>query len=453
MPKGGRLAQVELRGVSKRYPGGVEAVAAVDLTIADGALFVIVGPSGSGKSTLLRLIAGLETPDAGSVWIDGRRADGLAPRDRDVAMVFQHPVLYPHLSVFENLAFSLRARKVGRAELERRVTAVAEDLGLLDVLGRPATALSGGQRQRVALGRAIVRQPRMFLFDEPLSGLDPPLRASARADLMGLHRRFPTTTLHVTHDQDEAMAMGDRVAVMERGRIVQEGTPREIYDHPRHRFVAEFMGSPPMNFLTCQRRPRRGEDPGPDRGNRARGVVVGPGVIAGGRPDPGSTAGEGRVGAEARAYPHHGGRGRERPRRHHRPVDPAGDLRRGAPTRNAGARDDRDPGGGALRMATSGPRFEGVRGKGNGSRSASIPRRGPGSTRTGAALPETRRVVMGLEMATLASGRSGSRLRSREPLTRPPGTLSRRERSRIRVARSRPQTPAWRWIARGWPRG
>ena len=185
------MAQVELRGVSKRYPGGVEAVAAVDLTIADGALFVIVGPSGSGKSTLLRLIAGLETPDAGSVWIDGRRADGLAPRDRDVAMVFQHPVLYPHLSVFENLAFSLRARKVGRAELERRVTAVAEDLGLLDVLGRPATALSGGQRQRVALGRAIVRQPRMFLFDEPLSGLDPPLRASARADLMAAASSVP----------------------------------------------------------------------------------------------------------------------------------------------------------------------------------------------------------------------------------------------------------------------
>ncbi len=252
MPEGGRVAQIELRGVSKRYPGGVEAVAAVDLSVADGALFVIVGPSGSGKSTLLRLIAGLETPDAGSLWIDGRRADGLPPRDRDVAMVFQHPVLYPHLSVFENLAFSLRARKVGREELARRVTAVAEDLGLLELLGRPAPALSGGQRQRVALGRAIVRQPRIFLFDEPLSALDSPLRALARADLMRLHRRLETTTLHVTHDQNEALAMGDQVAVMERGRIVQQGTPREIYDHPRRRFVAEFIGSPPMNFLTCE---------------------------------------------------------------------------------------------------------------------------------------------------------------------------------------------------------
>lgn len=245
------LAQVALRCVSKTYPGGVEALAAVDLEVGDGSLFVVVGPSGSGKSTLLRLIAGLETPDSGTVWIGDRRVDRLPPRDRDVAMVFQNPALYPHLTVFDNLAFGLRARRTPRQEIQTRVADVAERLGLGDVLRRVPRTLSGGQRQRVALGRAIVRQPRVFLLDEPFSSLDAPLRASMRADLIDLHRRVGTTTILVTHDQAEAMALGDRIAVMDRGRIIQSGTPTDVYDRPATRFVAEFVGHPPINVLPC----------------------------------------------------------------------------------------------------------------------------------------------------------------------------------------------------------
>jgi multiple sugar transport system ATP-binding protein len=245
------LARVELRGVSKVYPGGVEAVRAIDLAIDDDELFVIVGPSGSGKSTLLRLVAGLETPNAGEVWIGDRRVDPIPPRDRDVAMVFQTPALYPHLTVRDNLAFGLRARGRPRAEIAARVASAAERLGLVDVLGRRPSALSGGQRQRVALGRAIVRQPRVFLLDEPFSSLDAPLRAAMRAELVDLHRRLGTTMIHVTHDQAEAMAIGGRIAVMDRGRIVQEGPPLDVYDRPASRFVAGFLGSPPMNLLRC----------------------------------------------------------------------------------------------------------------------------------------------------------------------------------------------------------
>nr|WP_254053844.1 ABC transporter ATP-binding protein [Singulisphaera sp. GP187] len=213
---------------------------------------MLVGPSGSGKSTLLRLIAGLETPTAGGLWIGERRADRLAPADRDLAMVFQSPALYPHLSVFGNLAFGLRARRFPKPEIVKRVTEVAARLGLDDLLNRWPATLSGGQRQRVALGRAIVREPRVFLLDEPFSSLDAPLRASMRAELIDLHRKLGTTMIHVTHDQAEAMAMGGRIAVMDQGRVVQAGTPLEVYHHPTSRFVARFIGSPPMNILPCE---------------------------------------------------------------------------------------------------------------------------------------------------------------------------------------------------------
>jgi ABC-type sugar transport system ATPase subunit len=251
MQKGKRLARVELRGVSKVYPGGIEAVRALDLAIDDGELFVIVGPSGSGKSTLLRLIAGLEPLSAGSLWIDGRQVDGLAPRDRDLAMVFQVPVLYPYLSVFENLAFGLRARGAARPEVERGVAETAALLGLEGLLDRRPATLSGGQRQRVALGRALARRPGVFLLDEPFSSLDAPLRAAIRAELIDLHRQLGKTMIHVTHDQAEAMSLGSRVAVLNGGRIVQAGAPMDVYEHPAGRFVGEFMGSPPMSILPC----------------------------------------------------------------------------------------------------------------------------------------------------------------------------------------------------------
>jgi ABC-type sugar transport system ATPase subunit len=197
------------------------------------------------------LIAGLEPLSAGSLWIDGRRADGLAPRDRDLAMVFQVPVLYPYLSVFENLAFGLRARGAARRDVERGVAEAASILGLEALLDRRPETLSGGQRQRVALGRALVRRPGVYLLDEPFSSLDAPLRAAIRADLTELHRRLGTTMIHVTHDQAEALALGTRIAVLDGGRIVQTGSPFEVYDHPASRFVGEFVGSPPMNFLPC----------------------------------------------------------------------------------------------------------------------------------------------------------------------------------------------------------
>jgi len=246
------LANVALRNVSKVYPGGVEALTAVDLEIQDGEFFVAVGPSGSGKSTLLRLIAGLEFPTAGEVWIGEERVDALAPRDRDVAMVFQTPALYPHLNVYGNLAFGLRARSVRRKAVRATVTSVAERLGITEVLRRMPRTLSGGQRQRVALGRAIARHPRVFLLDEPFSSLDAPLRASMCSELADLHQRLGITTILVTHDQAEAMRLGDRIAVVDHGRIVQVGAPLEVYDHPVNRFVATFIGQPPMNLLRCQ---------------------------------------------------------------------------------------------------------------------------------------------------------------------------------------------------------
>jgi ABC-type sugar transport system ATPase subunit len=252
--------QVALRGVSKVFPNGVEAVSGVDLAVEDGEFFTVVGPSGSGKSTLLRLIAGLEEPTAGSIRVGGRDVTGLPPRERDVAMAFQAPALYPHLSVFENLAFGLRARRVGRAAVRERVLAVATSLGLETLLRRRPQTLSGGQRQRVALGRAVARRPAVCLFDEPLSSLDGPLRAAVRDKLTALHRRTGATFLYVTHDQAEALALSDRLAVMDRGRIVQAGAPREVYERPASRFVGAFLGDPPMRVLPCQVDPSQGSD-------------------------------------------------------------------------------------------------------------------------------------------------------------------------------------------------
>ncbi len=246
------MATIELRQLSKRFSGRIEALTPIDLAVSAGELLVVLGPSGSGKSTLLRLIAGLEPPSSGAVWIDGRDMTRVSAHRRDVAMVFQNPALYPHLSVFDNMAFGLRGRGLSRGQARSRVSTLAGILGLDHALGRTPSALSGGERQRVAIGRALAREPRVVLFDEPFSNLDVPLRAALREQVMELHRRSGTTMIHVTHDQAEALVMGDRIVVLDRGRVLQCGTPRTIYDRPAHRFVATFVGSPPMNLLPCQ---------------------------------------------------------------------------------------------------------------------------------------------------------------------------------------------------------
>jgi multiple sugar transport system ATP-binding protein len=245
------LGRLELRGVEKSFPGGIVAAREVDLTVEDGEFFVIVGPSGSGKSTLLRLIAGLESLEGGIISLDGRRIDGLAPVRRNVAMVFQDQVLYPHLNVFENIAFGLRARGVSNHEVDELVRGTSQVLDLTDCLERSPGTLSGGQRRRAALGRALVVRPGLFLLDEPFSGLDAPLRASTRAELINLKRKLNATMVLVTHDQGEAMALGDRVAVIDRGRVVQVARPLDLYDRPSNRFVARFIGQPAMNLLPC----------------------------------------------------------------------------------------------------------------------------------------------------------------------------------------------------------
>ncbi len=243
---------VELRGVEKRY-GEIAAVRALDLEVRPGELAVLVGPSGCGKSTLLRLIAGLVEPTSGEVWIGGRRVDDVEPGARDVAMVFQSYALYPHMTVAANLGFGLRVRGTPRDELERRVEETAATLGLSDLLSRRPGELSGGQRQRVALGRAMVRDPGVFLFDEPLSNLDAELRLRTRDEIAALHRRLGTTMIFVTHDQVEALSLGQRVAVMDRGRLQQVGTPDEVYRRPANLFVAGFVGSPPINRIPLSR--------------------------------------------------------------------------------------------------------------------------------------------------------------------------------------------------------
>lgn len=244
------MAVVTLENVGKRYPGSEEwAVNDVSFTVADGEFMVLLGPSGCGKSTTLRMIAGLESITAGTLSIDNRAMNAVPAKDRDIAMVFQSYALYPHMSVRDNLAFGLRRRGVAKSEITRRVEDVAGMLGLMPFLGRKPFALSGGQRQRVALGRAIVRDPKVFLFDEPLSNLDAALRLSTRNELIKQHQRLGATMIYVTHDQVEAMTMGSRICIMDQGRLVQVGPPMEVYRDPADTFVARFLGNPPMNLV------------------------------------------------------------------------------------------------------------------------------------------------------------------------------------------------------------
>lgn len=243
------MAGVSLKGVTKSF-GKTEVVHGVDLDIADGEFLVLVGPSGCGKSTILRMIAGLETVTSGELSIDGALVNDLEPKDRDIAMVFQNYALYPHMSVRRNMAYGLKVRKMDSAEIDRRVEEAADTLGLEAYLNRKPRELSGGQRQRVAMGRAIVRDPSVFLLDEPLSNLDAKLRNQMRVELKRLHQRLANTFIYVTHDQVEAMTLGQRIMVMNGGNVEQVGTPSEIYNHPESVFVAAFMGSPAMNILS-----------------------------------------------------------------------------------------------------------------------------------------------------------------------------------------------------------
>jgi multiple sugar transport system ATP-binding protein len=249
---GKTMAEVSVRKVVKEYDGGVQAVKGIDLDIADHEFVVLVGPSGCGKSTTLRMIAGLEEITGGEIWIDGDVVNDVPPRDRDIAMVFQNYALYPHMSVFDNMAFGLKLRKFPKDEIKRRVDEAARILDIVPLLDRKPRALSGGQRQRVAMGRAIVRNPKVFLFDEPLSNLDAKLRVQMRTEIKKVHQTVRTTTVYVTHDQIEAMTLADRVVVMNHGIIEQVGTPNELYHHPATRFVAGFIGSPAMNFMSCR---------------------------------------------------------------------------------------------------------------------------------------------------------------------------------------------------------
>ncbi len=243
------MATLKLKAMDKVYPNGVQAVFDFNLDIKDREFVVLVGPSGCGKSTTLRMVAGLEEITAGDLYIDDMLVNDVAPKDRNIAMVFQSYALYPHMSVYDNMAFGLKIRKMPKAEIEKKVREAAEILGLLPYLDRKPKALSGGQRQRVALGRAIVRDAKVFLMDEPLSNLDAKLRVQMRGELIKLHNRLNTTTIYVTHDQIEAMTMATRIVVMKDGYIQQVGAPKEIYDNPTNIFVGGFIGTPPMNFV------------------------------------------------------------------------------------------------------------------------------------------------------------------------------------------------------------
>jgi multiple sugar transport system ATP-binding protein len=243
------MAGLTLKGIYKKYPGGVVAVTDVNLEIKDKEFIVLVGPSGCGKSTTLRMIAGLEEISEGELYIGDRLVNDIAPKDRDIAMVFQNYALYPHMTVFENMAFGLKLRKVPKDEIERKVNEAAKILDLSHLLDRKPKAMSGGQRQRVALGRAIVRDPQVFLLDEPLSNLDAKLRAQMRTEISKIHKKLGTTFIYVTHDQTEAMTMGDRIVCMKDGIVQQVDTPQNLYENPANKFVAGFLGSPQMNFI------------------------------------------------------------------------------------------------------------------------------------------------------------------------------------------------------------
>jgi multiple sugar transport system ATP-binding protein len=258
------MAAIRFEEVSKVYPDGTRAVEELDLEIDEGEFMVFVGPSGCGKTTALRMVAGLEEISGGTIVIGDRVVNDVQPKDRDVAMVFQNYALYPHMTVSQNLAFGLKLHKLSKAEIGRRVREAAAALDLEEHLERKPRALSGGQRQRVALGRAIVREPLAFLMDEPLSNLDAALRAQTRAEILKLQRELRTTTIYVTHDQVEAMTMGDRIAVMRKGLLQQIGTPEEVYTRPANIFVATFIGSPPMNIV-----------PAPAVGIRGDGYLAG----------------------------------------------------------------------------------------------------------------------------------------------------------------------------------
>ena len=255
------MAKATLNHVYKIYPAekgkSITAVEDVNLEVADREFVVLVGPSGCGKSTTLRMIAGLEEISRGDIYIGERRVNDLAPKDRDIAMVFQNYALYPHMNVFENMAFGLRLRKYGKSEIKKRVHDAASILGIEGLLDRKPKALSGGQRQRVAVGRAIVRQPKVFLFDEPLSNLDAKMRVQMRTEITKLHQRLQATMIYVTHDQIEAMMMGDRIVVMNNGKVQQIDTPLKLYNEPDNLFVAGFLGSPPMNFINGELKEER----------------------------------------------------------------------------------------------------------------------------------------------------------------------------------------------------
>ena len=246
------MATVDLKSITKVYDGNVQAVKNANFTVQDKEFVVLVGPSGCGKTTTLRMIAGLEDITGGELYIDGKLVNDVPPKDRDIAMVFQNYALYPHMTVYDNMAFGLKIRKFAKEEIKSRVDTAAKILDIEELLDRKPKALSGGQRQRVAVGRAIVRQPKVFLFDEPLSNLDAKLRVQMRAEISSLHNRLAATMVYVTHDQVEAMTMGDRIVVMRDGIIQQIGDPLTLYNNPVNRFVAGFIGSPPMNFMAVK---------------------------------------------------------------------------------------------------------------------------------------------------------------------------------------------------------
>ena len=270
------MAEVVLDHVTKRFPNGLVALDDLSLRVDDGEFLILVGPSGCGKTTALRIVAGLEKASGGTVRIGERDVSDVSPRDRDIAMVFQNYALYPHMTVYKNLAFGLRERKTPKPEIERRVREVSGILGLEELLQRRPAQLSGGQRQRVAMGRALVREPLVFLLDEPLSNLDAKLRVQMRAELKRIHQRLGITTIYVTHDQTEAMTLGDRIVVMSAGEVQQVGHPSDVYREPANVFVAGFIGSPPMNLLRGQVRDGRVEagDLSFDRAGAPMGEVV-----------------------------------------------------------------------------------------------------------------------------------------------------------------------------------